>query len=182
MAEHKVYIKINNKKNRNTIEELLKETYSDVSIQWEDVIGKLIVFDNDAFQSKLEKLLSFGFHDVGLQATLLIVPFFDELFVNYLDLYNNQVCTAFEIFVRNIKNDHIKEDVKKIINSIEKKELDTLKAFLSCNCNSLITSNELYLHRNSFNYRMNQLISNNKIDVRNVNTLMFLKLIITLNG
>ena len=77
----------------------------------------------------------------------------------------------------------IKTDLaKEIINKIEKKDMDTLKAFLSCNCNSIVSANELYLHRNSFNYRMNQLSSNNNIEIRDINTIMFLKLAITLNS
>lgn len=182
MIENKAYIKITNKKDRSIIEEMLQETFNDVSITWNDNIGKVSAIDNDAFESKLTKLLSFGYQDVGLQAAILIVPFFDKLFIKYLDLFTNQVCTAFEIFVRNINNQFVKLDVKEIINKIEKKDMDTLKAFLSCNCNSLVSANELYLHRNSFNYRMNQLSSNNEIEIRDLNTIMFIKLAITLNS
>ena len=182
MIENKAYIKIINKKDRSIIEEMLQETFDEVTITWKDNVGKVSTIDSEAFESKLIKLLSFGYQDVGLQASILIVPFFDELFIKYLDLFANQVFTAFEIFVRNINNQFVKLDVKEIINNIEKRDLDTLKAFLSCNCNSLVSANELYLHRNSFNYRMNQLSSNNEIEIRDLNTIMFLKLALTLNG
>lgn len=182
MAENKAYVKVNNKKDRTNIEQLLCETFEKVSLYWKDNIGYISVENNDAFQSKLIKLLSFGFQDVGLQASFLIVPFFDDLFIKYLDLFANQVCTSFEIFVRNINNESIKKDIKTIINNIEKKDLDTLVAFLNCNCNSLVSANELYLHRNSFNYRMNLVTNNIKIDIRDINTIMFLKLVLSFNS
>ena len=94
MIENKAYIKITNKKDRSIIEEMLQETFNDVSITWNDNIGKVSAIDNDAFESKLTKLLSFGYQDVGFQAAILIVPFFDKLFIKYLDLFTNQVCSV----------------------------------------------------------------------------------------
>ena len=182
MNERKIYIKVNNKNERKIIEEILNETYQELSFSWKDKIAEVSFVDEDSFQSKLKKTLTFCVQDVGLQVKILIVPFFDEIFVKYLDFFNNQVCTMFEIFVRNINSLDVKKDAQKIIQSIEKKDLDTIKAFLSCNCNSLASANELYLHRNSFNYRMNQFVDKYKIDTRDINSLMFLNLLINLNA
>ena len=85
------------------------------------------------------------------------------------------------MFLRNINEESVKNDCKEIVSSISKKDLDTILAFLMCNGNSCITANELYLHRNSFNYRMNSFINTTSMDIRDLNTIMFIKLILSIN-
>lgn len=180
MITNRAYIKVNNKKDREVIEETLLEAFKDIDIQWRNDIAKIVVIDVESFQLQLIKLLSFNLQDLGIKANVLIVPFFDEVFIKYLNKINNIVKTAFEVFIDNINETEVLKDSKYIFNMIPKKELDTLKAFLYCNANSCIAANELYLHRNSFNYRMNHFTSTMNVDIRDLNTLMFLNLIINI--
>ena len=177
---NKAYIKIENIKERNVIEELLYETFADITIIWNDNVGKITTDNVESFSLQLKKMSVLTLQDVGIKTSILIVPFFDDLFVKYLSLINNDVLTAFEVFLKNISLLMVKEDSKNILNKIKSKDLDTLKAFLSCNCNSCITANELFLHRNSLNYRINLLENDLDISIRDINTIMFLNLVINI--
>ena len=180
MIINKAYIKIENIKEKNMIEEMLIETFEKITIIWNDNVAKITTDNVESFYLKLKKMVVISLQDVGLQASILIVPFFDKLFEKYLNLINNYVQTAFESFLKNSSLEIVKEDSRNIINKIKSKDLDTLKAFLACNCNSSTTAEELFLHRNSFNYRVNLLERDLNIDIRDINTLMFLNLIINI--
>ena len=177
---NKAYIKVNSEKEKHIIEELLKETFVNVEIKWKGNIAKFVVFEKDSFQLQLIKLVSLNLQDLGVFTSVLIVPFFNDVFIKYLDKINNSVVSAFEVFVSCIKEPQVFKDAKYIYDSIEKKDLDTIKAFLCCNANSCVAANELYLHRNSFNYRMNHFINKTQIDIRDLNSLMFINLIINI--
>ncbi len=174
----KAYIKMMNKDNRNLFKQIIENNFTNYELDWDNDVGSLMVIDCESFQWQLVKLLSMAFQDFNIEASILIVPFFDSLFIKYLDKINNQVYTAFELFVRNLQDSRIIQDGKHIINQLGQKNVDTLKAFLICNANSCVAANELYIHRNTFNYRMNQLTQFSHIEIRDLNTLMFLKLII----
>ena len=177
---NRAYIKVNSKKDRNIIEEMLQEAFEKLDIEWKNDVANLVVYETDSFQLQLMKLLHFNLQDLGIKANVLIVPFFNEVFIKYLNKMNDGVITAFEAFLNNINDPKTKEDAKYIFEMIPKKDLDTIRAFLSCNANSCMAANELYLHRNSFNYRMNHFIDKTQIDIRDLNSLMFLNLIINI--
>ena len=70
--------------------------------------------------------------------------------------------------------------LKRILSYFKKEEIDTIKALIKCNGNSFKAANELYLHRNSFNYRINKLQSRLNLSLRDLNTLIFLNLVFAL--
>lgn len=177
---NRAYIKVNSKKDRNIIDEMLQEAFEKLDIEWKNDVANLVVYETDSFQLQLMKLLHFNLQDLGMKANVLIVPFFNEVFTKYLNKMNDGVITAFEVFLNNINDPKTKEDAKYIFEMIPKKDLDTIRAFLSCNANSCMAANELYLHRNSFNYRMNHFIDKTQMDIRDLNSLMFLNLIINI--
>ena len=176
---HKAIIKVNSKKDIEVVNEMILATFEESDIIWNDLIAYLSVSNVDAFQLRLNKLNAVML-DITLKASILILPYFDNMFVKYIDKISDGVATLFEVFVKFINEPTIKEDSKKILAKIKKKDLDTLKAFLQSNCNSCEAANELYLHRNSFNYRMNNVINTLNIDIRDINTMMFLNLIINI--
>ena len=176
---HKAIIKVNSKKDIEIVNEMVEATFEESDIIWNDVTAFLTVNDVDSFQLRLNKLNA-AMLDITLKASVLIVPYFDDMFIKYLSKINDGVSTLFEIFVKCINDDVVKEDSKNILSKIKKKDLDALKAFLQSNCNSCEAANELYLHRNSFNYRMNNVINSLNIDIRDTNTMMFLNLIINI--
>ena len=181
MIINKAYIYLKDKKSEFLIEEIIRSSFENVEISVENDVLAVSTIDDFAFQLKLTKINKLVMSDFNIKVSFLIVPYFDEIFKKYLLKINGGVFTAFEIFLRNINEIETKKDCKEIIDSIEKKDLDTIKAFLMCNGNSSVTANELYLHRNSLNYRMNSFINNTSMDIRDINTLMFLKLILCIS-
>ena len=121
---NRAYIKVNNKKDRSIIEEMLQEAFIKLDIEWKNDIANLMVYETDSFQLQLMKLVSFNLQDLGIKASVLIVPFFNEVFTKYLDKINDGVSTAFEVFVNNINDDKTKADSKYIFEMIPKKDLD----------------------------------------------------------
>ena len=181
MIINKAYIHLKDKKNEFLIEEIIRSSFENVEISVENDVLAVSTINDFAFQLKLTKINKLVMSDFNIKVSFLIVPYFDEIFKKYLLKINGGVFTVFEIFLRSINEIETKKDCKEIIDSIEKKDLDTIKAFLMCNGNSSVTANELYLHRNSLNYRMNSFINNTSMDIRDINTLMFLKLILCIS-
>ena len=180
MIINRAYINITNKNDRNIINQILEEFFNEIEITWNNDIGMISTINKESFHLQLSKFLSTVFLDFNIQLSVLIVPFFYDIFLKYFSKMNNEVCSAFEIFLRNINEQFVKKDATTILNSINKNDLDTLDAFLKCNANSCVTANELFIHRNTFNYRVNHLNNETNIDIRDLNSLMFLKLIINI--
>ena len=179
MILNRAYVKIENNSFRNAINEMLKETFDDVDIDWENKIGKITTINEHSFQISLFKILSLAMQDLNIKIAILIVPFFDDLFEKYLPYSENKVATLFEVFTKSINEKQTQDDIKKIYNRFSKKDIDTIRAFLACNGNSKLAASELFLHRNSFTYRLNQFIDRTTIDIRDMNSMMFLNLVIS---
>lgn len=179
---NRAYIRVQNTKDIKFLNSILQESFPEAIISWNEDVAQLVVSDYESFHLNLIKIFSMEMVEFGIQASFLIVPFFDYLFIKYLYKMGNSVNTAFELFLNNLNAEFVKKDLKSIIEKIEKKDLDTIKAFLRCNCNSSIAAKELYLHRNSFNYRMNHFIESTKMDIRDVNTINFLNLLLSTNN
>lgn len=160
------------------LREILKK---DTEIVMKDNLGFITSFDDDCFVQKLKNFAYVQSSDRGFNISVLIVPFFHPVFYKYIDVLHHEACTVFDVFVRNVKNECVIQDSKNLISRIDKKHLDTIEAFMNCNMNSLKAAEELYLHRNSFHYRLNQFIVDTDMDVRDIHTMMFLRFILDLN-
>lgn len=55
------------------------------------------------------------------------------------------------------------------LDKIDKELIDTAKTYLECNMNAVLASNTLYIHRNTFNYRLNKFIEITQLDIKNYN-------------
>lgn len=177
---NKAYIKITNKNDRNILKEIIEESFADCNIVWHNEIATLETLNHENFYMQLSKIHSMAILDFNLEVSFFIVPFFDDIFLRYLDKLHNEVASAFEIFIKYIKEPETSIDALNLLKKISNNDLDTLKAFLKCNGNILLASSELYVHRNTFNYRLNHLIDSLNVDIRDLNTLMFLNLIINI--
>ena len=180
MIINKAYL-LTDKKNFSSVEEMVRLTFNEVEVYNENNYMTITTINEDAFQLKLFKLYRLAMTDMNIKLYVLIVPFYDNMFLKYFNYFNGGVTTTYEVFVRNLDKKEVISDCKEILSSINKKDIDTIKAFLMCNGNSCVTASELYLHRNSFNYRMNSFISSTSMDIRDINTIMFLKLILCIN-
>ena len=182
MILNRAYIKLEDKTYRNNINTLLSDSFEDVDVDWNDNIGKISAIDEYSFQLILSNILVLSIQDLNIKVSIIIVPYFEGIFIKYLDHSYNKISTVFDIFVKNIDDPQVKKDMDIIYNSFEKKDLDTIKAFLYCNQNSKLAAKQLFLHRNSFNYRLNQFMHKTSIDIRDYNSLLFLSLLIAYCG
>lgn len=66
------------------------------------------------------------------------------------------------------------EELKKEFQGVEKELLDTAIAYINCNMNACLASKSLYIHRNTFNYRLNKFIEQTQLDIRNYNNSILL--------
>ena len=66
------------------------------------------------------------------------------------------------------------EELKKEFSSLKKELLDTAIAYINCNMNACLASKSLYIHRNTFNYRLNKFIEQTSLDIRNYNNSILL--------
>lgn len=181
MIQFYAYIHINNSDNQSIIESIINNTFSNTSIEWiNDNIAKLIVIDEESFQLKLEKLHYLIFSDFNILSSILIVPCFNNIFIPYLKKLKLEVCTSFEIFLRHIHHKQTTNDAFKFKNSINKDNLDTIREYLKCNGNANAVAEELFLHKNTYAYRIKKFTSDTSLNYNDLNTLIFIKLILSI--
>ena len=179
MIENKAYIYIDNKYHKEAIE-LLKLIFKEKKeIIKENNLLKLIVNNCDGFSLILKNFLKNQLSEM-ISCSILIVPSFDKRFEKYIHYKKDNVSAIFDIFLDYLNDDIIK-DAHEIVKEVGKKNIDTIEAFIDCNMNVLKTSELLYLHRNSLNYRLNQFSLKTGYDIRDINTIMFLKIVINIS-
>lgn len=181
MIQFNAYIYIDKKSNRKYLEEVIKSPSSSLYLEWIDEhTGQIVINDEEAFNLKLEKLHSFLFYDYNISTSILIVPYFDQLFIKYLHKLNNEVLTAFEVFLRHIDEIETKEDATKIKEQIGKDNLNTIINYLKTNGNANACAEELFLHKNSYAYRIKKFTNDTLLEYNDINTLLFIKLILSI--
>lgn len=180
MVTNRAYININDEKSKKMILDLLNNSFDETSY---NINKKIIEFEckSDAFILKMTNLYNLLSEDFNIKISILVVPYFNGIFIKYLKKLNYEITTIYDLFIKEINNIEIRKDINAIYNSFKKQDIDTIKAFINCNCNAMVSANELYLHRNSFNYRLNNFINHTSIDIRNLYSLMFLQLIFSIN-
>ena len=176
--EFKAYILLEDTSYQEQLYDLISQSFSDFSLTWEDNIGELVVNEDPAFHLKLEKLHANVFFDLNILLSILIVPIFNKIFIKYLRKLKYEVLTAYEIFSRHSNNKETKKDAQTILNSLSDDNVNTIKAYLKCNLNANAVAEELYLHKNSYAYRIKKFQRETSYDYNDFNTLLFLKLII----
>ena len=178
MKQSKAYLQISNIQFQNSIEQLLKQHFNQkIDLFWEDSLAMIIVYDCDSFVYRLKQAVQMIINDYAMVVSCFIVPKFDTLFLKYLSFIHNQVFTAFEFLLRNLSNEHILKDMQQLLHSIKKEYLDTANVFINCNLNATEAAKELYLHSNSFQYRLNQFYYTSGMDIKDFDTAIFLKLL-----
>ena len=182
MSQFNAYILLDNSNNKESLTYILDFLFPTYYINWKDNIAEISVFDDPSFQLKLEKVHASAFIDANIQSSILIVPYFSNIFIKYLKKMKHEVATIYDIFFRNSHLKETKLDANKIINSISKDNLDTIKAYIKSNGNANAAAEELFLHKNSYAYRIKKFTSDTQLDYNDLNTLLFIKLLLSLNN
>jgi hypothetical protein len=82
--------------------------------------------------------------------------------------YDHQWVHLYQIFLHELKHGqyHLIHSLQSKINAIDHDDRLTLKTYLDYHGNAILASEALYVHRNTFNYRLNKAIEALGIDVR----------------
>ena len=180
MIKFNAYLLLENTKQKDDLISILDLIFQDYYLSWDNNIARIEVIDDPAFVLKLEKVNSSAFTDFNLKVSILVVPYFDSLFIKYLKKLNNEVLTLYDIFLRNITSEETKKDSHYLISQISPENINTIQAYLKSNGSLLKASEELYLHRNSYLYRIKKFTEETQIDYNDLNNLLFLKLIFSI--
>ena len=81
------------------------------------------------------------------------------------------------MFLSNIDKDFVLKDAKELLKNINRDLLITASVYLKCNLNSNEAAKVLYLHRNSFSYRLNKFIDVSDMDIKNYTNAKFIDLL-----
>lgn len=168
------------KLDKSSFNEIIRKSYSyyiDIEIS-DDNNG--IIMSDENFSVRLLNIYNILLNDLGIAVVFLET--FDlnnlsELSMKSLILNKEKgVFSLDEVILKAYlyKNKEIIGALEKIFDNIDKDLLDCASYYLKCNLNALLAANSLYLHRNTFNYRLNKFIELSKLDIRNYkNSIIF---------
>ena len=82
MIINKAYL-LTDKKNFSSVEEMIRLTFNEVEVYNENNYMTITTINEDAFQLKLFKLYRLAMTDMNIKLSVLIVPFYDDMFLKY---------------------------------------------------------------------------------------------------
>lgn len=115
------------------------------------------------------------------QLSLIVTPVFNDGLVWLIEESNNEVCYLLDLLLRKIKAKDIKyEALKNIFKKINKETIDTIKNYINLNQSVKKTSEVMFTHRNTINYRINKFIHLTGINIRQHSNAMFVYVVLEL--
>lgn len=179
--EYKAIVSSKNKDFLSTFKELLGGYFSNYEIFSDEVI-QLIVNDEPNFIFTLKQIQTVLFEDYLITCSILVVPFFHSMFNKYVTIVGNNTYTLYDVLIKHLDEDYVKKDMEEVIDFLGKDAIDTLSSYIDNNCDANRTALELFLHRNSFAYRLKNIVLKTGFEYNDVNSLMLIKLCISLKG
>lgn len=155
---------------------ILKEAFEKYELIEQGSYYQLSVENQNHFLFSLKGMQARLIEDYGLYSSILVVPFVNDIFVKYLAYCTNQTLSVFEVFALNINAPTIKNDIPLILRYIGSRHLDTLKAYLDNNQDANMAASHMFLHRNSYAYRLKKVVEDTSLEYNDFNSLAFIKL------
>ena len=113
--------------------------------------------------------------------SLIIVPEFKEEFIKLIDVKETKVYYLFDLIVDEIKNNNINVNIlASLFKNVPDNIIDTVKQYIVMNQSVINTSEAMFTHRNTINYRLNKFIELTGINVRETSSAMTTYLLLTL--
>ena len=155
--------------NQTTFNEVLKSSYH----------GDLDVFMLDAYQGycvagpdfvdTLEGVLPLLVNDLGISITFLVSHNNSNLSHLALTKANKEQCTHLSDIVLECIVNHdytFVPEMKKEFEHISHEIMMTAEMFVKCGMNASLAARKLYIHRNTFTYRLLKFINQTNLDIR----------------
>ena len=112
--------------------------------------------------------------------SIVVVPAFKDEFIKLINVNETNVYYLFDLLLKEKDNKNINV-LKDIFNNVPDNILETVKTYINMNQSVIYTSEAMFTHRNTINYRINKFIYLTGIDVRETNnalvTYLMLKLL-----
>jgi|SRR5690554_1061620 len=152
------------------LQDLCKEIFSEVELDnYSDSIVTLIVKEDEIF---LLKTLKSHFEDNGVSLTGVISHTDGEILIKALQFAktatSNQVIHLADVILLEAihKKNAIIKEIDSSLKHVSFEAIATARAFIEHGCNALAAAESLYIHRNTFSYRLNKFIDQTDLDIR----------------
>ncbi len=137
---------------------------------------------DDKLASTLQQLL-FNIHDMlSINFSIVVAhkrgEFEEKMLVEALTYYPNQCFYLSDILLKEVAFGNYSSipSLAAEFKNIDPGLLLTAGTFLRCGLNGLLTAKTLYVHRNTFNYRLNNFIEQTELDIRDYHNALLLEL------
>jgi carbohydrate diacid regulator len=138
-------------------------------------VNRLFFLSNDLSETKGKRTLSLlkeTLHNLKIKFTIGVGGKVDERETSYLSYQEAELALLIEkqegeitfyseieakALVYQLDEDIIQRYVNRVVPNITNKQIDTLKAFFTCNLNMTETAKILYIHRNTLIYRLRKI-------------------------
>ena len=112
---------------------------------------------------------------------VIVTPSYYDEFLSFIDVKESKVYNLYDIILEKyLKNNLDIRLLTSIFDKLSKELLDTVFNYIRCNQSISKTSELMFTHRNTINYRINKFISMTNINVREMNNSMFVYFVISL--
>ena len=176
------------KLNKTEFDEIIRNLYSYYSdIEYENNNSGIIMADEN-FYFRLDIIQNVLLNDLNIN--LIFLETFDlnnisYLALNYLiDKRKSGLYSLDEVIFDSYINKIyiLSDELIKIFNQCDKDLLNTAKYYLKANMNSVLASKYLYVHRNTFDYRLNKFKEITKLDIKNYKNALIFDLYLKINS
>lgn len=165
----------------NTLRNVLEV---EIDIEWnhKDNSARIEIYNFDHNTQNLQTLFMTLGNDFNTSLTIFNVPFFDEfIYKLFENIKSPGVYNAYGVLLQMLINQEIKkEEIPDYLSKVSKETLDMIQVYISTGLNGKLTSELLYVHRNTMIYRINQFVEKTGIDIRQLYNANFVYLLILL--
>lgn len=150
----------------------LKQTLS-------QVVSVDVLEDDDGYFCVIEDIEFKKISLVCLEENIKILishnrDFFCCYMLRYCDYPANKIVHIADLIATNLNDEKVMQYLRKLFESIEPHLVYTVKMYMENNLNVVKTAKEIYAHRNTLNYRLNQFIEQTGVDIKDYkNMLLF---------
>ena len=172
-----IYTKILHDKHRHSVQEFCN-TFAEEGIWIQDDIYRIDVDESNRIQYKLS-LSSFQ-ADLGSNVCAVCGVKDDPLMGVAIDCASRyalgKLVDLSDVLLLCIWNQDtsLMEALSNKLKGVSPEIIDTLKMYFNTGNNALLASELLYLHRNTFNYRLNKFVDKTDMDIKNAHIAQFL--------
>ncbi|MCR5078542.1 MAG: helix-turn-helix domain-containing protein, partial [Bacilli bacterium] len=158
--------------------ERLAYGHEDIYLPHKEEEGVIVMRGPVEMERKIAKYLS------TLKSTRMSVlssPYSDhfmfELGKNHIAYFPNQLIHPTDLIFKRLSFADVSffVEFKNYFESVDPIALEAAGTYLRCGCNALVAADTLYVHRNTFNYRLNAFIRESGLDIRDYHNALLLE-------